>query len=327
MRVLVTGATGFLGGYIIDYFEKQGCEIVAVGRNSSKGIALKSPQTTFVCGDLTNADFVENLCDNIDIVVHASALSTIYGKYDDFYNANVLATEYLCRSALKHGVKRFVFVSSPSIYSENKDKFNIKEDDSLPKFELNYYIKTKKLAEKVVQEYAKKGLNDVIIRPRGLFGIGDTSLTPRIIDANKRIGIPLFFNGNSIVDITCVENVAYGLYLASTVPNVEHEIIHLSNGEPRKFREILEQLFNLIDESPNFKHFSFGFLYFLSNFLEKSYELLNIKNEPSLTRYTVCTLAFSQTLDLSKAKKLLGYKPLLSLDEGIEKYAKWKNSQ
>ncbi len=326
MRVLVTGATGFLGGYVVDYFEKQGCEILAVGRNEKRGKELESTQTRFFCGDLTNPETTENLCKNIDIVIHASALSTIYGKYEDFYQANVRATELLCAAALKEKVQRFVFVSSPSIYAENRERLNIKENEKIQQKNLNYYIKTKKHAEKVIQNYGYKGLEYVILRPRGLFGIGDTSIIPRLLEANRGVGIPLFFGGKTIVDMTCVENVAYALYLAATKEEARNQIFNITNGEPRVFREMLDELFEIIGETAKYKKLPFRPMYSLAFLLEGFHHLFRIKKEPRLTRYTVATLAFSQTLDLQKAREVLGYEPIVPLKEGIENYGRWKKS-
>ncbi|MFI3255687.1 MAG: NAD-dependent epimerase/dehydratase family protein [Eubacteriales bacterium] len=326
MRVLVTGATGFLGAYVIDYFEKQGCEILAVGRNQKRGKELKSKQTIFFCGDLTDPKTAEAICKNIDIVIHASALSTIYGKYEDFYQANVQATELLCSSALQEKVKRFVFVSSPSIYAEKRDRLEIKEEDAIQEKNLNYYIKTKKLAENVVKNYGERGLDYVILRPRGLFGVGDTSIIPRLLDVNQGVGIPLFFGGRTVVDMTCVENVAYALYLSATKEEAINQIFNITNGEPRVFCEMLDELFEIIGETAHYRKLPFQVMYHLAFLLEGMHYLFRLKKEPRLTRYTVSTLAFSQTLDLQKARDLLGYEPIISLKEGIENYGQWKKS-
>ena len=83
-----------------------------------------------------------------------------------------------------------------------------------------YYIKSKILAEDIIKEYHEKGLYTVVIRPRGLFGIGDTSLIHRVLRANSKIGIPLLNSGKNFVDITHVKNVAHACFLAAVTENI-----------------------------------------------------------------------------------------------------------
>lgn len=179
------------------------------------------------------------------------------------------------------------------------------------------------MAEKLIKSYQIRGVNSVIIRPRGLIGVGDTSLIPRILKANDKIGIPLFNRGKNKVDITCVENVAHACILAMEKTGVDGECFNITNGEPMAFKEILMLFLDSIGKKPKFLKLPFHLVYGISCVLEWVYRHFDKKGEPALTRYTVCTLAFSQTLDISKAKRLLGYKPIISLEEGIKNYGAW----
>ena len=179
------------------------------------------------------------------------------------------------------------------------------------------------MSEEVIREFQAKGLYTVVIRPRGLFGIGDTSLIPRILQANRKIGIPLFNKGGNYVDITCVENVAYAAMLCVQAEDVSGEVFNISNGEPMQFKEILELFMKSIDGKAKYLKLPFGLVYGIASFLELMYKIFRLKGEPALTKYTVCTLAFSQTLDISKAKDKLGYKPKMTISEGIINYGAW----
>ena len=141
--------------------------------------------------------------------------------------------------------------------------------------------------------------------------------------ANDKIGIPLFNQGENMVDITCVENVAYACYLAMVSDNVDGEIFNITNGEPAKFRELLSYFCNAADKQPHFCSLPFPLVYGLACILEWIYKTFHINSEPILTKYTVCTLAFSQKLNIEKAQEKLNYKPKKTLKEGIDAYGKW----
>lgn len=322
----MTGATGFLGEYTVEEFLKQGYQVIAVGRNEQQGKRLVEKGATFIKVDLRNKEEVEKCVAQADYVVHGAALSTVWGSWDDFYAHNVQATQNVLEACHKHHVKRFVFVSSPSVYSCKEDRLNIKEEDFNVKNELNYYIKSKILAEKCVQDYEEKGLYTVVIRPRGLFGVGDPSILPRLLEANKQMGIPLFNQGSNLVDMTYVGNVALALRLCIEAEDVSGEVFNITNDEPIAFKTLLEQAFAAIGEPVRYKQATFKKFYGIAAGLEAIYKVLRINKEPPVTKYTVCTLATSQTLDIAKAKVKLGYKPITTVKEGIENYGKWYKS-
>ena len=322
-RILVTGATGFLGKYLVKQLLSDGYEVRALGRNEEIGKSLYEQGAEFCKGDFTDEKQCDQYFQGVDYVIHAGALSTVWGKWEAFYNINVEGTRNVCKLCQKYGVKRLVYVSSPSIYSGKEHKFNIVESEYDKGNELNFYIKSKIMSEDIIKEYNEKGLYTVVIRPRGLIGIGDTSLIPRILKANDKIGIPLFNGGSNFVDVTCVENVAYALSLGVKAENVNGQVFNITNGEPMEFKSILEMFLNSINKKAKYLKLPFGMVYGLASFLEWMYRTFNKKGEPALTRYTVCTLAFSQTLNIDKAKEMLGYKPIKTLSEGILEYGEW----
>lgn len=323
--ILLTGATGFLGKYIIKELEKKDVKIIAVGRNEKIGQALNNERCLFFKADFSNTEEIEEVFKKykIDKILHAGALSSAWGKWDDFYKSNVIGTENIAELAKKYNVKRLVYISSPSIYSEKRDRLDIKEDEVDETNELNYYIKTKIMSEKILRHYNENGLYVTIIRPRGLIGIGDPSLIPRLLNANKKIGIPIFNEGKNLVDITCVENVAMACVLALEKENINGEVFNITNDEPIEFKTILEKFLKSIDMPGKYLKLPFNLVYNLAGIIERIYKTLNIRKEPALTKYTVCTLGFSQTLNINKAKDMLGYKPRKTLEEGINDYGKW----
>ena len=316
--VLVTGATGFLGKYVIEELVEHGYQIRAFGRNSKVGRSLENSSVSFFQGDLTKADDVLEACKGMDLVVHAGALSTVWEPWEDFYQANVLGTKYVLEGCRQTGIQRLVYVSSPSIYAAPKDQLAIKESDAPEENNLNNYICSKLASEKLFKDYPD--VPSIILRPRGLFGIGDTSILPRVINLSQKIGIPLIGDGRQLMDMTCVENVALAIRLALEAPEAKGEVYNITNGEPRAFRDLLEESLTGLGYPIKYRKLPAALLSGIASSLEFLYKTLNLKGEPALTLYTYYLLRYSQTLDISKAEKDLGYHPKISISEGIEQY-------
>ncbi|MCM1179447.1 MAG: SDR family NAD(P)-dependent oxidoreductase [Clostridium sp.] len=323
--VLLTGATGFLGGYVIDELLAHGYRVAAIGRNEKRGRELEREDCVFYQVDFTDREALEQVFkqEKAAYVIHAGALSSAWGKWEDFYRINVTGTVYVAELAMQYKVKRLVYISSPSVYSGRCDRFHISEDDVDENNRLNYYIRTKLMAEKELRIFGGKGLPVVALRPRGLIGKGDPSLMPRLMRANGRVGIPLFNGGKNLVDITCVENAAYACYLAMTAEAAEGQVFNITNGEPKEFQALLEQFCHAANEEARFLKLPFSVVYGAACVLEWIYGTFHLKGEPVLTRYTVCTLAFSQTLNIEKARERLHYEPKKTLEEGIREYGEW----
>ena len=318
MKVLITGATGFLGKYVVKELKNNGYQVVAFGRNEKIGKALIDSNVEFFKGDIENKEDLLRAFQGCSAVIHAAALSTVWGKWSNFYKVNVLGTRNIVEICEKQGLK-LVFVSSPSIYAGAKDQLDVKENEAPKDNNLNFYIKSKIMAENIIKN---SKLNYMIIRPRGLFGIGDTSIIPRLLDLNKKMGIPLFADGKQKVDVTCVENVAYALRLALENEKYSRQIYNITNDEPIEFKEILTLFFNELGTEGKYLKWNYRLILILVSILEKVYKLFGIEKEPPLTKYTLYLMRYSQTLNIDKAKKELGYYPQISVLEGVKKYVK-----
>lgn len=316
--ILITGATGFLGGYLIKELSPT-YKVFALGRNTKKKAFIDDHQAIFCPGDFVHKQTCEKYFENMDYVIHAGALSSAWGDPQLFYDTNVIGTRNVAELCRKYHVKRLIFISSPSIYSGKEDRFGIHETQVDVQNHLNDYIASKIMAEKVLREEFSD-LYTVILRPRGLIGIGDPSLVPRLLRANETIGIPLFHKGQNLVDITSVENVAYAISLCIEKENIQQEVFNITNDEPMPFVEILELFLHSVHKKPKYLHVPLPLMYGIACIIEGIYKRCSIQKEPAMTKYTICTLGYSQTLDIEKAKKLLGYQPRISLREEIERY-------
>ncbi|TNE95913.1 MAG: NAD(P)-dependent oxidoreductase, partial [Bacteroidetes bacterium] len=232
MKILLTGAMGFLGSRTLEkLIENESITAVkAASRTNRDWRKLEHPKVQYEYGDLTDPFFVHALVEGCDAIIHTAALSSPWGSYEAFLKANVEVQRQLIRSAKEHGVQRFVYVSTPSMYFELKNKLDIHESHALPKKFINAYAETKRQAEKELEE---SGIPYVSLRPRALIGRGDTIIMPRLIRAYDEGKLKIMGDGKNIVDLTAVSNVADALILGLFVEGKGvNQIYNISNGEP-----------------------------------------------------------------------------------------------
>ncbi|WP_435745069.1 NAD-dependent epimerase/dehydratase family protein [Microbacterium sp. PMB16] len=318
-RVLVTGASGFLGGHVVRDLQAHGIEVFAAGRNAETLAAVADAEHRLT-GDLRS---LASVALPVDAVIHCAALSTPWGPWRAFREANVEGTAHVVEFARRNGVRRIVHVSSPSVYAAPRDRLLIREAEVDPDNRLNGYIRSKIAAEALLQAARLAGevRELVIVRPRGLIGIGDPSLIPRLIDVHRRLGMPLFDGGENLIDVTAVENVATALRLAIDAGDPAGGVYNISNDDPRPFRDLLVELLELLGETPRMRPMNRRAAWGLATALEGICRVTPGRPEPPLTRYTLSTIAYSQTLDLTRAKAELGYRPHISLDDALARVA------
>ena len=323
MRCLVTGATGCLGINLTKRLVNDGHEVLALGRNQLLGTQVIQLGADFKVVDLKDKAALQQYTDQAEVIFHCAALSSPWGKYQDFYQANVLGTQNLIDMTPKEA--RFIHISSPSIYFDFSEKHQIKEDSLLPKKPANHYIKTKLLAESLIdQAFKKQSLQVITIRPRAIFGPYDRAILPRLLKAEKNGVLPIVGLGTNLIDVTYVDNVVESLILASRAErHCLGKKYNITNDEPKTLAEIIRLLFSALGREIDLKIIPLKLAKRIGYCLELLYSLPFIKSEPPLTTYSAGVLALGQTLNIEAAKKDLGYKPIISIAEGMQAFAEW----
>ena len=312
---LVTGASGFLGGHVVRDLRAHGYAVTAAGRRAE---ALPDGPT-FV-GDL---DALAGADVAADVVVHCAALSSPWGRWSEFEHANVTGTARVLEYARRVGARRLVHVSSPGIYAAPRDRLAIREHEVDPSRPMNHYIRSKLHAEALLRAASADptGPEVVVLRPRGIIGAGDPGLVPRLLRVHERVGVPLLHGGRGLVDLTAVENVALAVRLAAEVPGAAGTAFNITNGDPRPFVALLDQLLTGLGLPLRHRRLPAELVYGVAAVLETVCGVLPGRPEPPVTRYTVSTITHSQTLDISRAREVLGYEPVVTLDESLASYA------
>ncbi len=323
MKALITGATGFLGGALTRRVKSMGWDVTALGRNASKLGQFESEGIRALQIDLKDKNALADACKNQEIVFHCAALPSPWGNFELFYQANVIGTRNVIRGCEEHKVKRLVYVSTPSLYFDYKSRVNVIETDALPE-PVSNYAATKILAEQELDEAFARGLATIAIRPRALFGPGDTVIFPRLIPRLQSGRLPILGDGENIVDLTYIENVVDALLLCAESPaNTLGKKYNISNGEPVKIWKLIERICDELDLPHLTRKISYQTANAAATVLELLYTLIPMRPEPPLTRISVSMMANNTTLDISSAKNELGYQPKVSIDEGFELFMKW----
>lgn len=319
-KIIVTGATGFLGGRIVEGLQDYDAAVIAVGRNPARREELESLGATFVQADLCDREAVEKIVQGADLIIHCAALSSPWGTYQMFYDANVRATEILKDAALKFGVRRFIHISTPSVYFDFSNRRLIKESEPLPEKKVNHYAATKYLAEKVIQE---SPLPFVIIRPRAIIGRGDTVIMPRVLEAYRQNRLKIVGNGKNVVSVTPVANVVQAVRLSMDAgENALGKAYNIASGEEIELWSLIGDMLQQLDLPFQPRKIPYPVAAAAARMMEIWSRWVSGK-EPVLTRYSVAIMAKDMTLDISLAREHLGYEPMQTAKEAVAEFAKW----
>ncbi|MGP0564772.1 MULTISPECIES: NAD-dependent epimerase/dehydratase family protein [unclassified Nitrospina] len=327
MNILVTGGSGFLGGYIARRLHALGHAVTALGRRDDPDL----PEgIDFLQVDLADRKAMADACRGRDAVFHSGALTGIWGDRETFYRTNVEGTENVIAACLQHGVSKLIHTSSPSVVYDGIGIENGTEDLPYARRYLCDYPKTKALAEqRVLEANGQHGLATVILRPHLIWGPGDPHLVPRIIERARQGKLVRVGEGKNKVDIIYIDNAVEGhikaLQALSVAKPVGGRVYFLSDGEPVLLWAWINELLQAVGVKPVTRSISYRNGKRLGALLESVHRLFGLKSEPRMTRFLASQLATSHCFDISRARRELNYEPVVSPEEGMERLVtSWK---
>jgi nucleoside-diphosphate-sugar epimerase len=308
MKILITGASGFIGNFIVKELLNHGHILHTFTRKNNYNI----PGTKTFTGNIKDISTLEFAFNDIDAVIHNAAYANDWGKKSIFYDTNVEGTRNIAEACKKYGVKRLLYTSTAGIYGFPNNLTPLKEVDGPTRKPLNNYGASKIESEALLKKYSD--LNITIIRPPMVFGAGGK--TTQILLSTLEQGKAAYIGkGEKHISIVHPADVAQCFRLA-----LEKEKDGAFNTVSFycTIQEIFEACSKQLGVYPPQKHFPF-FLAYLKGFFSE----LFAKNEPSLTRFRVIKLGTSRIIDSEKAKKELGFKPSYDLQKTVEDMVSW----
>jgi 2-alkyl-3-oxoalkanoate reductase len=321
MKALVTGATGFLGGYLVSRLVEDGNEVVALARKTSNINNLPLDKISLVYGDLKDKDSLRQAVDGVDIIYHAGA--PIHASWEEFQSSTIQGTETMMELALKAGVTRFVHISSLSVHQTAHLGQNALIDESYPvepnPEKVGPYAHSKVEAEKIAHQYCERGLPVVIIRPGIIYGPRGIVLFPHIGYTIKGKVFLLVGKGTNLLPLTYIDNVVDAIILASNSDKSIGQVYVIVDDEEITQKEYLKRLISHTNTKLPIISMPFPLILFLMGVVEQARKLGLMKKKAYPSRYGMITKYKNIRFSAAKAKAELNWKPNISLDEGLNR--------
>lgn len=321
--MLVTGASGFLGGHLVEELVRRGYEVRALVRPTSDTSLLRQLGVELAVGDVTKPETLGPAVRGVDAVVHLAAYYTFFGKKELYELVNVKGTEWLARAALDAGVKRFVYCSSTEAIGPVDNPPGDENSPLSPQFE---YGRSKARAEEVVRRLAGEGLEYTIIRPTGIYGprnVDDvaywflTSYASGGLASTVAVG-----SGETLIQFAHVKDVVQGFVLALEREAAVNQTFIVSEDKWYTYNQVYGILRDLTGKGPP----KLRLPPLLAKLLLLPLELYDrLTGEGNLMHRTalVDSVTRHRAYSVEKAKRELGYTPSYDLRRGLRETLEW----
>lgn len=321
-RILVTGASGLLGGAVAGVLAGQGHFVRTLQRRPAS-----VPGLEFVAGSITNRTAVDAAMAGMDAVVHLAAKVSFTGEWSEFQATNIEGTRNVLDAARAAGVRDVVFVSSPSVAHFGEPIAGAGAGTADPERARGHYARSKAAAELLALAEDSPGFRVAAIRPHIVWGPGDTQLVERVMDRARSGRLPLLDCGAALIDTTYLDNASAAI--ARALDRMEYargQALVVTNGQPRMVREMISG----ICAAAGIPAPSFSVPGWLArgagSVLEKAWLAAGarglVEDEPPMTRFLAEQLSTSHWFDQRHTRQVLDWQPEVSVEEGMARLAK-----
>ncbi|XP_045068498.1 sterol-4-alpha-carboxylate 3-dehydrogenase, decarboxylating [Coregonus clupeaformis] len=323
-RCAVIGGSGFLGRHLVEKLLDKGYTVSVFDIRQS----YELPGVTFHQGDLCDKQALLTALQDVSLVFHCASPAPASDDKALFQRVNIQGTQTVLQACTEAGVQKVVLTSSASVVFEGTDIKDGREDLPYAKKPIDYYTETKIEQEKLVLKACdkEKGLLTVAIRPHGIFGPRDPQLVPILVDTARRGKMKFIIgDGSNLVDFTFVDNVVHGHILAAESLRPESPICgkayHITNDEPVRFWDFMADILVGLGYAAPRYHLPYTLVYGLALLLWLLSLLLRplVAFKPTFTPMRVALAGTHHFYSCSRAKQDMGYKPVVSLKDGIRR--------
>jgi nucleoside-diphosphate-sugar epimerase len=312
----VTGGSGFIGGRLVRRLVSHGTRVRALARSERSAAAVQALGAEPVRGGLDDVEAMAAGSEGCEAAFHLAAHLGQWGKREEFERGNVAGTENALEACRRAGVRRFVHCGTEAALIAGEPLVNVDESAPLRPDSKALYCSTKAKAEQAVRSASEDGFEAVVLRPRLVWGAGDTTLLPGIVASVKAGRFAWIGGGRHLTSTTHVDNVVEGLLLAAE-RGTAGEAYFVTDGEPVVFREFISDLLRTQEVEPPERELPTWVAGVAAAGSEVAWRLLPLRGEPPVTRLALWLSAQECTIDISKARRELGYEPVRSREEGF----------
>lgn len=315
--VLVTGTSGFLGGALGCHLRSKGYYVTGLSRRPPRSGAVDHAVQHDLAYPLPS-DLPRH-----DVVIHAAALASPWASPSDYKSSIVDATRNVLTYAQRSGAERFVLISTTAVFYTMNDQFDITEDTHFPAVPINGYAAAKREAEEVTSSLWPGNL---IIRPRAIYGPGDTVLFPRILRAASKGVLPHIIRrdgGIAKADLVYIGNLVHAIEKAVRL-GISGSI-NITDGNPQDTNALLADVLGRLKYPlPKFRLSMDNAMRFAASAEWASKHLFNWR-EPPITKFGVSSIVYSKTFNVQRMLNLIGALPYSS-EQGISAFVEWQRS-
>lgn len=312
----VTGGSGFIGGRLVRRLVAEGWTVHALARSDRSAADVEALGAAPVRGDLADLDGIAAGAAGCTVAFHLAAHLGQWGPREDFERGNVVGTENTLDACARAGVSRFVHCGTEAALLAGAPLVDVGETAPLRPDSKALYPATKARAEEAVLRANRPGFSTAVVRPRLVWGAGDTTLLPSIIDAVKAGRFAWISGGVHRTSTTHVENAVEGLLLAAD-RGAPGEVYFVTDGEPVVFREFVSDLVASQGVEPPTRSLPSWVARVAAAGSELAWRGLRLAGEPPITRLAYWLSAQECTIDISKARRVLAYEPVKSRHDGL----------